>query len=34
MYTEIKTDLSDKTILTPISDEVKIKDGFNAKIIN
>jgi len=34
MYTEIKTDLSGKTILTPVSDEIKIKDGFNARIIN
>ena len=34
LYTEIKTDLSGKTILVTATEDAKIEEGFTAKIIN
>lgn len=34
LYTEVKTDLSGKTIVIPLKDSSDIKEGFSAKVIN
>lgn len=34
VYTEVKTDLSDKVVVVPAKDGLEIKDGFTAKLIN
>lgn len=34
IYVEVKTDLSDKTILVPATEGIDIKEGFIAKVIN
>ena len=34
IYTEIITDLTDKTIVVPAKDSLEIEDGFSAKLIN
>ena len=34
LYTEIKTDISGKTIVIPVEENAVIKEGFTAKVIN
>lgn len=34
LYVEVKTDLSDKTVLVPATEGIDIKEGFIAKVIN
>jgi len=34
IYVEVKTDLSDKTILVPATEGIDIKEGFIAKVLN